>query len=470
MDAQLLAVIDVLLVVVAVLSLLIGRRQGAAAASRLAAVEADWHELSQAHMQLQRQHAEEATLVVERTRQRDETAEALRLVRAEAEACRMEVATLAEKLAQERQQAAKDLALLHETREAMTQQFKSIGDEIMQRHGEDFARKNIEQLDGTLLPLRQKILEFQQSLQAAHTESEKERARLAEQIRSLSETSSRMSRETQDLTQALKGKSQTQGAWGEMILQTILKKSGLREGEEYVVQPGHVTDEGERQRPDVIVHLPNEQRIVIDAKVSLTAYAASVSADTEEERAAQLRAHAASVRQHVKSLAGKEYHKHAAGALDYVVMFVPIEGALAAALTEAPELTEYAVEHSVYIATPTTLMIALRTAANVWHVERRNRNADEIASRAGRVYDKVFLFIASMDRLGRAIGTAHEHYDRAMGQLARGNGNVLWQLEQLKALGAKTNRSLPANLLDGDAAAPELLDDQVDEAEEQAAA
>ncbi len=115
-------------------------------------------------------------------------------------------------------------------------------------------------------------------------------------------------------------------------------------------------------------------------------------------------------------------------------------------------------------------MIALRTAANVWHVERRNRNADEIASRAGRVYDKVFLFIASMDRLGRAIGTAHEHYDRAMGQLARGNGNVLWQLEQLKALGAKTNRSLPANLLDGDAAAPELLDDQVDEAEEQAAA
>jgi DNA recombination protein RmuC len=467
MDAQLLAMIDLLLVALAVMSLLIGRRQGVAAASRLAAVEADRRELSQAHMQLQRQHAEEATLVVERTHQRDQANEALGLVRAEVEARRAEVATLAEKLAQERQQAARDLALLQQTREAMTQQFKLIGDEIMQRHSEDFARKNIEQLDGTLTPLRQKILEFQQSLQAAHTDSEKERARLAEQIRTLSVTSGRMSRETHDLTRALKGKSQMQGAWGEMILQTILEKSGLREGEEYVVQQGQITDEGGRLRPDVVVHLPNEQRIVIDAKVSLTAYAASVSADTDEERAAQLRAHVGSMRQHVKSLAGKEYHKHAAGVLDYVVMFVPIEGALAAALTEAPELTEFAVGHSVYIATPTTLMIALRTAANVWHVERRNRNADEIAARAGRVYDKVFLFVGSMDRLGRAIGSAHEHYDRAMGQLARGNGNVLWQLEQLKALGAKTNKSLPASLLDADAPASEA---PADEADEQAAA
>lgn len=454
-DPQLLAIVVVASVVAAAIFLLLGRRLGSVGVARFASVEAELRTLATAHMQLQRRHAEEATLVVERTQARDQAIEALREARRDADDLRTKLATLTETLAKERLQAEEKQKLLQEAREAMTREFRLLADDIMQRHGETFAKRNIEQLDGTLTPLRQKILEFQQSLQTAHTDSEKERARLAEQIKALSETSARMSRETHDLTQALKGKSQTQGAWGEMILQTILDKSGLREGDEYVVQPGHVTDDGERLRPDVIVRLPNEQRIVIDAKVSLTAYAASVSAATDEERAAQVRSHVASLRQHVKTLAGKEYHRHAPGALDYVVMFVPIEGALAAALTEAPELTVFAVENSVYIATPTTLMIALRTAANVWHVERRNRNAEEIATRAGRIYDKVVGFVDSMEGLGKSLGTAQRHHDRAMAQLARGNGNVLRQIEQLKTLGARTSRSLPAEWLDdGEAEEP----------------
>lgn len=395
----------------------------------------------------ERLHAHEAALVAERTIALTRVTESLRQLQAESEVQRSELATLRETLAQERRKAVESQKLLQDARESMTQEFKLLAEEIMQRHGKNFAEKNMAQIDGTLKPLRDKILEFQQSLQAAHRDSGVERAILAEQIRKLGETSAKMSNETHTLAQALRGKSQTQGAWGEMILQTILQKSGLREGDEYVTQQSHTNDDGDRLRPDVIVRLPNDQGIVVDAKVSLTAYAASVAAETEEERAAHLRNHVHSMRQHVRTLSGKDYHKHA-GSVDYVVMFVPIEGALAAALTVDPDLTAAAVEGSVYIATPTTLMIALRTASNVWHVERRNRNAEEIAARAGKIYDKLFGFVESMDGLGKALGTAHRHYDKAMTQLARGNGNVLRQVELLKTLGAKTSRSMPGHLLD----------------------
>jgi DNA recombination protein RmuC len=486
MSPQFLAVIVVALVVVAVAFLLLGRRLAGAGdsaelarqlavaqstAARLPAAEARIEALAAEKAERERLHAHEAALAAERALALRQAAEALQEAQEEtekrrqaADSLRTQLATLSETLAQERKQSAEKLLLLQDAREAMAQHFKLLAAEVMKEHGETYAKKNSEQLDGALNPLRQRILEFQQSLQGAHKDSEKERAVLAEQIRKLGETSARMSQETQSLTRALKGKAQTQGAWGEMILQTILEKSGLREGDEYVVQQSHTNDEGDRLRPDVIVRLPNEQSIVIDAKVSLTAYAASVAAETEEERTAQLKSHVLSMRQHVRVLASKEYHKLAAGALDYVVMFVPIEGALAAALTEAPDLTAFAVENSVYIATPTTLMIALRTAANVWHVERRNRNAEDIAARAGRIYDKAFLFVASMDRLGKSLGGAQEHYDRAMGQLSRGNGNVLRQLEQLKALGAKASKSLPGHLLDDGEDAPAFADETAEDA------
>jgi DNA recombination protein RmuC len=470
MDPVFLSVIVVALVAVAAVFLLLGHRLGGgggkdtaeleqrfavalSTAERLPAAEARIETLAADKSERERLHAHEAALVVERTQARDQAVAALQLARQEADELRTKLATLVET----QKQSDEKLKLLQDARDAMAQQFKLLAAEVMKEHGETYAKKNIEQLDGTLNPLRQKILEFQQSLQTAHTQSEKERALLVDQIKRLSETSAAMSRETHDLTQALKGKSQTQGAWGEMILQSILEKSGLRDGEEYETQVSHTNDEGDRLRPDVIVRLPNQQSIVIDAKVSLTAFAASVAAETEEERAAYLKAHAASMRQHVRTLAGKEYHKHA-GALDYVVMFVPIEGALMAALGVDPDLTSFAVEASVYIATPTTLMIALRTAANVWHVERRNRNAEEIASRAGKIYDKVFGFVESMDGLGKALGTAHRHYDKAMNQLSRGNGNVLRQVEQLKALGAKSGKSLPGHLLD-DGEDPAIADE-----------
>jgi len=353
-----------------------------------------------------------------------------------------ENARLAEQLAQERRQGEDKLRLLTDARERMTQEFKSLAEGVMKQHGETVTRQNKEQIDAVLLPLKESLSNFQQGLAAAHTESTRERATLGEQIRRLTEESAKMTHETHNLTRALKGKAQTQGAWGEMILSTILERSGLREGEEFVTQESHSTEDGARRRLDVVVNLPNGQRIVVDAKVSLTAFEAYVNAETDAERAAHLGAHVRSLRGHIKTLAEKEYQQLSSDGLDYVIMFVPIEGALAAALMEDPALTTFAIDCNVTIATPTTLMIALRTVANVWQVERRNRNAEAIADRAGRLYDKFAGFINDMTVLGNRLNGVQQTYGAAMGKLHTGPGNVIRQVEQLKELGARTSKSI----------------------------
>ncbi len=358
------------------------------------------------------------------------------------------LAAAEERLEQELKQAAEKLALLTAARESMANEFKVLAEGVMMRHGEVFTKQNKEQVEGILNPLREKLAEFQLGLQNAHTETAKERATLGEQIRQLTETSAKMTNETTNLTRALKGKTHTQGAWGEMILSTILERSGLREGDEYVKQQSHPGEDGAQLRPDVVVNLPGGQKVVIDAKVSLTAFEEYVNAETEEDRAAALSRHLASLRKHIRTLGGKEYHAAIGNGLDYVVMFVPIEGALAVALQEDPGMTGMAAECDVAIATPTTLMMALRTIANVWHVERRNRNAEDIAARAGKLYDKFVGFIDDLQDLGGRLDQAKESFEGAMGKLSTGRGNIVRQVEQLKELGAKTNKALPPALLE----------------------
>jgi DNA recombination protein RmuC len=371
--------------------------------------------------------------------------EALLLERGRQEADR---ARLAESLAQERSQAQEKLALLQEAREAMGREFKVLAEEVMGRHGERFSRQNREQIEGLLAPLRDRLADFQQGLQLAHSESLRDRAHLAGQIRSLTESSAAMSQETRDLARALKGQAQVQGAWGEMVLATILEKSGLREGEEYAAQESHTAGDGSRLRPDVVVNLPGGEKVIIDSKVSLTAFQDLVAAASEAERAGALQRHLASMRAHIRGLGGKDYQA-AVGRLDYVLMFVPIEGALAAAIQADPELTSLAAEANVAIATPTTLMIALRTIANVWRVERRNKNAEAIAARAGLLYDKFAGFAADMGNIGRSLGQARTAFDDAMNKLSLGRGSLVTQAEQLKALGAKASKALPEALVEG---------------------
>ncbi len=379
---------------------------------------------------------------------RDEAALRIETVQGQKAELEANLARLSETLQQERKQSEEKLGLLREARDDMAKEFRVLAAAIMQEHGETFSKQNKEQIDVVLAPLREKLNEFQLGLTTAHTENLRERAALAEQIRQLSQTSATMTSETSNLTRALKGKAQTQGAWGEMILATILEKSGLRQGEEYFTQASHTTEDGQRLRPDVIVNLPGGQRIVIDAKVSLTAFEAHVNAGNDEDRAAYLQKHLASMRMHIKTLGDKSYQVHTNGGVDYVIMFVPIEGALAAALEEAPDMTSEALAQNVNIATPTTLMIALRTAASVWQVERRNQNAEAIAARAGQLYDKFVGFTEDMQALGKRLDQAQTTYGDAMGKLTTGSGNLLRQVDMLKTLGAKTSKALPTNLLD----------------------
>ncbi len=391
-----------------------------------------------------------------------ETEGMLAAVRTEREGFKTGLATLQETLSKERLHAAEKLQLLQDAKDTMTKEFGLLANEVMARHGESFSKQNKEQIDGLLQPMRDKLAEFQQGLQSAHTESAKERATLGEQIRGLSETSARMTTETTNLTRALKGKAQTQGAWGEMILASILQRSGLREGAEYVSQATGATEEGQRLRPDVIVSLPGDQRIVIDAKVSLVAFEGHVNAATDSERDMCLGRHLNSMRTHIKTLSSKDYRAVAGSRLNYVVMFVPIEGALAAALQGDPGLTSFAMENNVTIATPTTLMIALRTVHSVWQVECRNQNAEAIADRAGKLYDKFVGFVTDLQQVGRGLKLADDSYRDAMGKLSTGKGNLVRQIEQLKGMGARTGKSLPLSLLGDNGEEPSTMIETVE--------
>lgn len=360
-----------------------------------------------------------------------------------------ELAQTRETLLQERRQHAERVADLQRMDERSKAEFQQLAAGILAKQSETFTKQNNDQVEALLKPLREQIATFEKGLTEARVETARERGTLAEQIKALMTTNDTMRSETRGLAEALRGQSQTQGAWGEMILATILERSGLREGEEYTSQESTTDADGRRLRADVVVNLPGGEgrRIVIDSKVSLTAFDQYVNAADDVARETARRAHLASLRGHVTTLGAKAYHGAIGGGLDYVVLFVPIEGALALALQADPALTGFATDNNVAIATPTTLMMALRTVRSVWAVERRNQNADQIAESAGRLYDKLAGFVDDFQKIGSQMDTAKRTYDGALGKLAQGRGNVLRQAEQLKELGAKANKALPPALL-----------------------
>lgn len=346
-----------------------------------------------------------------------------------------DVAALRARMAEQVAQAQASEARFLAARQQMTDEFKAIAGDVLKNQSETFTKQNREQVDTLLKPLNDKIGEF-------HTGLIKDRATMGEQIRALLESNVQITTEANNLTRALKGNAQTQGAWGEMILSTILERSGLREGEQYVTQQSHSGLDGSRLRTDVEILMPNDDRLVIDSKVSLTAFEAYTSCE-DETRDTHLAAHLVSVRGHIRTLGEKTYHKHARSSLDYVMMFVPIESALATAIQADPKLVEYGMSQGVMLTTPTTLMTVLRTVRNVWDIEKRHRNADEIAERAGALYEKVAGFLASMDKLDGHLEKARLSFEDAKGQLSTGRGNVVRQVEMLRDLGAKTNKTMP---------------------------
>jgi DNA recombination protein RmuC len=353
-------------------------------------------------------------------------------------ALQAEAAALQARMLEQQRQNEENLARFQSARQELADQFKALAGDVLRTQSATFTQQNREQVDLLLKPLSEKITEF-------HTGLMRDRAALGQHIQTLLSAGMTMSQEANNLVRALKGNAQSQGAWGEMVLSTILEKSGLREGEEFRVQKTHVSDAGGRVRTDVELLLPNGQCVVIDSKVSLNAFDAYSNAEDEETRRNALKAHLGSLRMHVRTLANKDYQRHAGSAVDYVLMFVPIEPAFAEAMKADPHLLDFAHGNGVYLTTPTTLMSTLRTIRNLWDVERRHRNAEEIADRAGALYNKVVGFLGNMDALGSAIGRAQAQFEETRKQLSEGKGSVVRQVEMLRELGAKTNKVMPAS-------------------------
>lgn len=368
-------------------------------------------------------------------RERERTEDQLGHEREKNTELQSELAAMRTRLDEQARQNEANLKRFVEARQQMTDEFKAIAGDVLRTHSETFTKQNREQVDVLLKPLQEKIGEFHRGLI-------EDRAAMSERIRALAESNLQITTEAQNLTRALKGNSQTQGAWGEMILSTILEQSGLREGEQYFTQQSHTGQDGQRLRTDVEIRMPNGDVLVIDSKVSLTSFEAYVNCETEE-RDQHLRAHIASVRNHITTLGDKTYHRAARSSLDYVMMFVPIESALATAIQHDAKLVEFGMGKGVMLTTPTTLMTVLRTVRNVWDIEKRHQNAEEIAERAGQLYDKVAGFLSTMDKLDGHLDKARSSFDEARNQLSSGRGNVVRQVEMLRELGAKTTKAIP---------------------------
>jgi DNA recombination protein RmuC len=333
---------------------------------------------------------------------------------------------------------------LEQMQEQLKVQFENLANKILDEKAEKFTKQNRENLDQLLNPLGTKLEEFRKKVEETYNDENRQRATLKEQIRQMAELNQQMSEDTKNLTKALKGDSKAQGNWGEVVLASILEKSGLRKDEEYFTQQSETTADGRRLQPDVVVKLPDEKFLIVDSKVSLTAYERFVSAEEKEEREKQLKQHVLSIRAHVKGLSEKNYTQlYQDKTPDFVLLFIPVEPAFAAALQAEPELYNESFEKNIVIVSPSTLLATLFTINTIWKRDRQNKYALEIAERGGAMYDKFVGFVESMDDIGNRIRQTQDSYETAMKRLNSGSGNLVRQAEMLKELGAKATKQLP---------------------------
>lgn len=353
------------------------------------------------------------------------------------------ISELSTRLEEEKKAAQEKITLLEAAREQMKNEFENLANKIFEEKTKTFSIQSKTSLEFLINPFLEQLKDFGQKIQESYDKEARERISLGSEIMRLKELNEKINQDAINLTNALKGQTKTQGIWGEMILEKVLESSGLVKGREYETQESHKL-EGKTYRPDVIVHLPEGKDIVIDSKVSLVAYERFVATENEEERQRALKQHILSLHAHIKGLAEKRYEElEGLQTLDYVLMFIPIEGAFMVAAENESELFSKAYANNIMIVSPSTLLVTLRTIHNIWRYEYQNQNAQQIAKKAGDLYDKLVGFVEDLEKVGEQLNKAQQSFESAHKKLTSGKGNVLVRAQSLRELGVKTKKALP---------------------------
>lgn len=347
----------------------------------------------------------------------------------------------------ERLSHAEKLRLLQEAKEQLSLQFQSLAQQIFDEKSERFGQENRERITALLTPLQEQLSSFQQRINDIQANDIRERSSLREEIVHLKELNQHINREAINLTRALKGDKKLQGNWGELVLERVLESSGLRNGEEYSTQGGFRDAENRLMKPDVLIHLPDQRQIIIDSKVSLLAWEKYINSTNEGEKEVFLKEHISNLRKHVAQLSEKSYSDlKGITSLDFVLLFIPIDASYISACQMDDQLFADAYEKRIIIVTPTTLLATLKTVENLWRYEQQNKNAKEIADRAGSIYDKLRGFLVDMEKVGKQLATCTTTYESALGKLAHGKGNIISQAGRLTELGVTVKKKIPESI------------------------
>lgn len=402
--------------------------------------------LAAAEARLVAQQEQEKQLLV-RLQQGDEERRRLELTLRERDA---RLAELDTRLQAEREQLESRMAFVKEQEQTLRLQFEQLATRIFEEKSQKFTEQNRTGLDTLLSPLREQLKDFREKVETTYGNEARERFALKEQLTRLEGLNRQISDDASNLTKALKGDKKLQGNWGEVILSRVLEESGLREGHEYVTQFSVTDEEGQRRLPDVIVRLPENRDIVIDAKVSLVDYERYCSSEDENERERALKAHTGALRNHIRLLSEKRYEDlPGLRTLDFVFLFMPVESAFMLAVEHDPALFREAFDKKIIIVSPTTLLATLRTVESIWRYERQNRNAEQIAKEAGLLHDKFAMLLDHLDGLGKALDRSQEQFRKTVSSLS-GHGGLVGRVEKLQKLGAKAKKALPLEKLDLD--------------------